>query len=84
MACHEERYRKLLAAFYGGRVADDRTSGSRIIDRFTLLEILLFGGVVPSLLDFTSPSGVYSSSGKSEGSGIYTNVFSFRLLLGSS
>jgi hypothetical protein len=57
-----------------GRVADDRTSGSRIIDRFTLLEILLFGGVVHSLLGFTLSSGVYSFFERNEDSGIYTNV----------
>jgi hypothetical protein len=57
-----------------GRVADDRTSGSRIIDRFTLLEILLFGGVVLSLLGFTSPSGVYSFCERNEDSGTSTSV----------
>jgi hypothetical protein len=60
-------------------VADDRTFGSRIIDKFTLLEIPLFGGVVHSLLGFTLPSGDYSFSEKSEDSGIYTNVCSFSL-----
>jgi dolichyl-phosphate-mannose--protein O-mannosyl transferase len=69
---------------FSRRVADDRTFGSRIIDRFTLLEILLFGGVVPSLLGYTLPSGVYSFSEKSEDSEIYTNVRSFQLSLDSS
>ena len=36
-----------------GEIADDRTSGSRIIDKFILLETLSSGGVVPSLLGFT-------------------------------
>jgi len=42
-----------------GEIADVRISGSRIIDRYTLLEILLFGGAVPSLLGSISPSEVY-------------------------
>jgi hypothetical protein len=43
------------------------------------LEILLFGGVVHSLLGFILPSGVYSFCERNEDSGIYTNVRSFGL-----
>jgi hypothetical protein len=78
MACHEEGYCKLSRS-EARLVADNRTSGSRTIDRFTLLETLLFGGVVHSLLGFTLPSGVYSSCERNEGSGTYTNVRSFGL-----
>jgi hypothetical protein len=74
MARHEEGYCKLDSLRFCRLVADDRTSGSRIIDRFTLLEILLFGGVVPSLLDFTLPSEVYSSCERNEDSEIFINV----------